>query len=151
MPWSVNLDWNISAIQWIRTLITMAFTTYPSIESWNCRISLKNIALSSTASVFHYCETLTNPYWLLCYHDDKLVGFLGQTRSSKQTGKACFNDTTIYSFVRRCEKLRMWTSHLVVYMEMLFCRCSHRFSLITSSKSLMRIRNGYNLNWLGNQ
>ena len=71
--------------------------------------------------------------------------------SSKQTHKACVKDATSYSFVRNCEKLRMWISHLVIYMKMLFHRCGHRLSLIASSKSLMRIRNGFNLNWLGDQ
>ena len=112
---------------------------------------LKNIVVSSSAGVFYNCETSTNPNWLLCYHDDKLEGSPKQTRSSKQTDKACVKDATSYSFVRKCEKLRMWISHLVIYMKMLFHRCGHRLSLRTSSKSLMRIQNGFNLNWLVNQ
>ena len=35
----------------------------------------------------------------------KLEDFLRQARSSKQTSRACVNDTTIYSFVLKCEKL----------------------------------------------
>ena len=139
-----------SAIQWIRILITEAFTTYPSVASWNCRFSKKNV-VSSSAGVFYNCKTSTNPNWLLCYRDDKLEGSPRQTRSSKQTDKACVKDATSYSFVRKCEKLRMWISHLVIYMKMLFHRCGHRLSLIASSKSLMRIRNGFNPNWLDNQ
>ena len=112
---------------------------------------LKNIVVSSSAGVFYNCETSTNPNWLLCYHDDKLEGSPRQTRSSKQTDKACVKDTNSYSFVRKCEKLRMWISHSVIYMKMLFHRCDHRFRLMTSSKSLMKIQNVFNLNWLGNQ
>ena len=112
---------------------------------------LKNIAVSSTASAFYNCETSTNPNWLLCYHDDKLEGSPWQARSSKQTDKACVKDAASHSFVRKCEKLRVWISHLVIYMKMPFHRCDQRLRLMTSSKSLMRIRNGFNLNWLGNQ
>ena len=112
---------------------------------------LKNIVVSSSAGVFYNCETSKNPNWLLFYHDDKLEGSPRQTRSSKQTDKACVKDATSYSFVRKCERFRMWISHLVIYMKMLFHRCGHRLSLIASSKSLMRIRNGFNPNWLDNQ
>ena len=39
---------------------------------WKLSNQLKNIVVSSTASVFYNCETSINPNWLLCYHDKKL-------------------------------------------------------------------------------
>ena len=138
---SITVDQNIDN----RGIYSLSFCCILKLS-----IQLKNV-VSSSAGVFYNCKTSTNPNWLLCYHDDKLEGSPRQTRSSKQTDKACVKDATSYSFVRKCEKLRMWISHFVIYMKMLFHRCSHRLSLMTSSKSLMRIQNGFNLNWLDNQ